>query len=186
MIETQIDPKLKILDFMSSIQDNSIRSWTMSFMAHAPQAFWDKPASSSGKYHKPDENGTDGQVIHTLRVCSIIEHLVRMENIEEINRDILISSAILHDICKYGIEGQSEHTLSEHPQLVRSLWEKNLLVLPHCDYDTRIISAILQHSGRWGGLPHPPPTHSGKLLHMADFIASRHNIEVDLNKAIDF
>jgi HD superfamily phosphohydrolase YqeK len=186
MIETQIDPKTKLLDFMSSIQDNSIRSWTMSFMARAPQAFWDKPASSSGKYHKPDENGTDGQVIHTLRVCSIIEHLVRMDNIGELNRDILISSAILHDICKYGIEGQSEHTLSEHPQLVKSLWGKNLLILPKCPHDRKIIDTILQHSGRWGGLPHPTPTHSGKLLHIADFIASRHNINVDLNKELEF
>jgi HD superfamily phosphohydrolase YqeK len=186
MIETQIDPKTRLYDLMGSIRDNSIRSWTMGFMSRAPQAFWDKPASSTGKYHKADENGVDGQVIHTLRVCAIAEHLVRMADLSEIERDILISAATLHDICKYGIEGQSEHTLSEHPQLVKSLWEKNLLVLPKCEYDVQIIDTILQHSGRWGGLPHPPPTKLGKLLHIADFIASRYNITVDLDKEMEF
>jgi len=186
MIDTQQDIKSKLYDLMGTIKDNSIRSWTMSFMTRSPQAFWDKPASSTGKYHKEDENGVGGQIVHTLRVCAIVEHLVRMDNIGELNRDILISAAILHDICKYGMEGQSEHTLSEHPQLVKSLWEKNLLVLPKCEYDRKIIDTILQHSGRWGGLPLPIKTHSGRLLHIADFIASRHNIDVDLNKGMEF
>ncbi len=182
MIGTKINPITQLTEAMSSIYNNSIRSWTMSFMSHAPQAFWDKPASSTGKYHKEDENGVDGQVIHTLRVCVVAEHLVRMADLNDFERDILISAASLHDICKYGVDGNSDHTLSEHPRLVKSLWEKNLLVLPKCEYDTQIIETILQHSGRWGGLPLPTPTKLGKLLHIADFIASRHNINVDLNK----
>jgi HD superfamily phosphodiesterase len=154
-------------------------------ISHAPQAFWDKASSSTGKYHKEDENGQYGQVIHTLRVIAVAEHLVRMADLNDLERDILISAASLHDICKYGVDGQSKHTLSEHPKLVKSLWERNLLVLPRCDYDHEIISAILQHSGRWSGLPHPPSTKLGRLLHIADFMASRHNIEIDLDKESD-
>lgn len=180
------NPITQICDSMSSISDDSIRSWTMSMMAHAPQAFWDKSASSTGKYHKEDENGQYGQVIHTLRVIAVAEHLVRMADLSDIERDILISAASLHDICKYGVDGQSEHTLSEHPQLVKSLWEMNLLILPKCEYDSQIIGTILQHSGRWGGLPHPPATILGKLLHIADFISSRNNIDVDLNKGMEY
>jgi len=158
----------------------------MAMMAHAPQAFWDRPSSSTGKYHKEDENGKEGQVIHTLRVITVAEQLVRMDDLSDIERDILISAASLHDICKYGVEGKSDHTLSEHPQLVMSLWEKNLLVLPKCGHDTQVIDTILQHSGRWGGLPFPPSTKLGKLLHIADFISSRHNINIDLNKTLEY
>lgn len=181
-----INPITQIYDAMSSIYNDSIRSWSMSMMSHAPQAFWDKPASSTGRYHKEDENDQYGQVIHTLRVIAVAEHLVRMSDLTDIERDILISAASLHDICKYGVDGESEHTLSEHPQLVKSLWERNLLILPKCDYDHQIIATILQHSGRWGGLPLPSSTKLGKLLHIADFMASRNNIEIDLNKEMEY
>jgi HD superfamily phosphohydrolase YqeK len=171
---------------MSSIYNDSIRSWTMGMMSHAPQAFWDRPSSSTGKYHKDDENGEYGQVIHTLRVIAIAEHLVRMADLSDIERDVLISAASLHDICKYGVEGQSDHTMSEHPQLVKNLWEKNLVILPKCDYDHQVIGTILQHSGRWGSSPRPPSTELGKLLHIADFISSRNNIDVNLERTMEY
>jgi HD superfamily phosphohydrolase YqeK len=180
------NPLVQICESMGSISNDSIRSWTMSLMTLAPQAFWAKPSSSTGKYHKEDENGEYGQVIHTLRVIAVAEHLAKMVDLNDLEKNILISAAALHDICKYGIEGQSEHTLSEHPQLVKSLWEKNLLVLPKCEYDHLIIGTILQHSGRWGSLPLPPSTKLGKLLHVADFISSRNNIEVNLEKTMEY
>ncbi len=179
-------PSMQLCEAMSSIENDSIRSWTMAMMAHAPQAFWDKASSSTGKYHKEDENGKEGQVIHTLRVIAVAEHLARMADLNDLDRDILISAASLHDICKYGIAGESEHTLSEHPQLVKSFWERNILILPNCKYAKQIIDTILQHSGRWGGLPLPTPTKLGELLHIADFISSRHNIYVDLNKEMEY
>ncbi len=185
MIKTNV-PLIKLCEAMNSISNDSIRSWTFSMMAHAPQAFWDRPASSTGKYHKEDENGAEGQVVHTLRVLAVSEHMVRMVDLNDLERDILISAASLHDICKYGVEGKSDHTLSEHPQLVKSFWEKNMLILPKCECDSQIIDTVLQHSGRWGGLPHPPPTKLGKLLHIADFISSKNNIYVDLNKEMEF
>ncbi len=181
-----INPLIQICEAMSSIYNDSIRSWTMSMMSHAPQAFWDKASSSTGLYHKDDENCEYGQVIHTLRVIAVAKHLVRMSDLSNIERDVLISAASLHDICKYSVEGQSDHTLSEHPQLVKRLWEKNLLILPKCDYDHQVIGTILQHSGRWGGIPRPPATILGKLLHIADFISSRNNIEIDLEKGMEY
>jgi HD superfamily phosphohydrolase YqeK len=180
MIATDI--KQELYKIVKSISNGSIKAWTEAMLAVAPAAFWDKAASSTGKYHKVDENGVGGQVVHTLRVCAVVTHLVNMEKLSVIDRDILLSAAILHDICKYGVDGKTEHTLLEHPQLVAGLWESKKELLPFCFNDTHIISVISQHSGRWTSEPILNPTVLGKLLHIADFIASRHNIEVRLDK----
>ena len=175
--------KSKLYEIAKSIKNDSIRQWVPAMLDIAPPAFWEKASSSTGKYHKIDENQPGGQVIHTMRVCAVAEHLVRMDELSEMERDILLAAAILHDICKYGVDGKTEHTLSEHPQLVNKLREANMLFLPPCEFDTQIISTIEQHSGRWTVVPFPPKTKLGRLLHIADFMASRHDIDVKLKEA---
>jgi hypothetical protein len=174
--------KEELLKVVRRISTDSIKAWTAVMLSVAPSAFWDKAASSTGKYHKVDENGIGGQVVHTLRVCAMVDHLVRMDNLPVIERDILLSSAVLHDICKYGADGKTEHTLLEHPLLVDKLRQNSLALLPPCEWDAQIIDTISQHSGRWSSEPILNPTKLGKLLHIADFMASRHNVEVNLNK----
>jgi hypothetical protein len=163
---------------VKTISSDAIKEWTGAMLNIAPAAFWEKASSSTGKYHKTDENQTGGQVVHTLRVCAMVEHLVHMEKLPVVERDMLLAAAILHDSCKYGVDGKSEHTLLEHPQLVVELWKSNEVLLPSCLYDTQIISIVSQHSGRWTSEPITTPTNLGKLLHTADFVASRHNVDV--------
>lgn len=170
--------KEELYKIVKSISNGSIKAWTEAMLAVAPAAFWDKAASSTGKYHKADENGAGGQVIHTLRVCAVVTHLVNMEKLTVSERDILLAAAIIHDICKYGVEGNTEHTLLEHPLLVNKLMQSSMLLLPSCEFDKAIIETVEQHSGRWSSEPILNPTKLGKLLHIADFVASRHNIEV--------
>lgn len=181
MIETERDVKLELYNFIKSIKNDSIRGWTIAMLKVAPSAFWERAASSTGKYHKVDENGAGGQVIHTLRVLSMVEHLVRMDALSEIERDILLSAATLHDVCKYGLDGKTEHTIDEHPRLVEKLRNDNMVLLPQCEHATQILSTVSQHSGRWTVIPVPPATRLGRLLHIADFVASRHNIDIKLS-----
>ena len=174
--------KAELLKVIKTISNDSIKSWTLCMMAVAPAAFWDKAASSTGKYHKPDENGVGGQVVHTLRVCAVIAHLVNMEKLTVSERDILLSAAVIHDICKYGVDGKTEHTLLEHPLLVDKLRQSSIVLLPSCEFDKAIIETVEQHSGRWSSEPIIKHTKLGSLLHIADFVASRNNIEVRLDK----
>ena len=175
-----VEIKSKLYSIAGSIKNSTISQWTVAMLDLAPSAFWEKASSSTGKYHKVDENQPGGQVVHTLRVCLVVEHLVRMDELTEMERDILLAAAILHDICKYGVDGKSEHTLSEHPQLVDKLRSANMLFLPACEFTPHIITTIEQHSGRWTVSPIPPKTKLGRLLHIADFIASRHDIDIKL------
>jgi 23S rRNA maturation-related 3'-5' exoribonuclease YhaM len=115
-VESEVNElKEELLKVVRRISTDSIKAWTAVMLSVAPSAFWDKAASSTGKYHKADENGAGGQVVHTLRVCAMVDHLVRMDNLSVKERDILLSATILHDICKYGVDGMTEHTLLEHP-----------------------------------------------------------------------
>ena len=177
-----IEVKSKLYNIAGSIKNINISQWVLAMLDITPQAFWEKATSSTGKYHRADENQPGGQIIHTMRVCLVAEHLVRMDELTEIERDILLAAAILHDICKYGVDGKTEHTLSEHPQLVNKLRESNMLFLPPCEFDTQIINTIEQHSGRWTIAPFPTKTKLGRLLHIADFIASRYDIDVKLKE----
>jgi HD superfamily phosphohydrolase YqeK len=177
-----IELKEELYKIVKSISDISIKVWTEAMLSVAPAAFWDKAASSTGKYHKADENGVNGQVVHTLRVCAVVVHLVNMEKLTVVERDILLSAAVIHDICKYGVDGKTEHTLLEHPLLVDKLRQNSIVLLPSCAFDQAIIETVEQHSGRWSSEPILNPTKLGKLLHIADFVASRNNIEVRLDK----
>ncbi len=182
MIDTNKDIKADLYSVVKSISNDPIKAWTIGMLKIAPVAFWEKASSSTGKYHRDDENGVGGQVMHTLRVCAMVDHLVRMENLPVIERDMLLSAAILHDICKYGEDGKSEHTLLEHPQLAVFFWAAKKDGLPACEQDSQIMNIVSQHSGRWTSIPIPSPTKLGKLLHIADFVSSRHNVDIRLDK----
>jgi hypothetical protein len=181
MTDTQNEIKSRLYNSLNLIKDSSISAWSASMLDMAPTAFWEKPSSSTGKHHPPDENQPGGQVTHTLRVCNVANHLSNMLDLSENERDILIAAAILHDICKYGLDGKSEYMNQEHPQLVEKLRDDLGIFLPPCQYTKEIFSTISQHMGRWTIEPLPTATKLGRLLHVADFIASRDNIEVKLS-----
>lgn len=165
---------------LQSIISDEIRAWVNAMLDIAPPAFWERPCSSTGKHHRPDENEVGGQVVHTARVCNVATHLANMTLLSDNEYNILIASAILHDTCKYGLDGKSTYTNENHPQLLEILRDNNCVLLPPCQSYKEILSCVAQHMGRWTPEPIPAPTKLGKLLHIADFIASRNNIEVQI------
>jgi HD superfamily phosphohydrolase YqeK len=173
-IRTKLDSSLRL------IKSDEIRAWVNAMLDIAPQAFWVRPCSSTGKHHRPDENAVGGQVVHTARVCNVAMHLSNMLSLTEWEQDILLASAILHDTCKYGLDGKSTYTNENHPQLLEILRDNNCIFLPECSSYKEILLNVAQHMGRWTVEPIPPATKLGKLLHIADFIASRNNIEVQI------
>lgn len=174
------DIRAKLSTPLQSIKNDEIRAWVNAMLDIAPQAFWERPCSSTGKHHRPDENEIGGQIVHTARVCNVAAHLANMVQLSDSDYDILIASAILHDTCKYGLDGKSTYTNENHPQLLEILRDNNCIFLPPCQYYKEILLNIAQHMGRWTPEPIPPPTKLGKLLHIADFIASRNNIEIQI------
>lgn len=156
---------------LDNISDEEIRNLTREVLEQAPPHFWYRPASSTGKYHAPEENEQGGLVLHTKRVCRVAEILMSAWY-PPFNPSVIRSACLLHDICKYGDSYSAyKYTLSNHPKLAADFirkvtWEKYPLRKIH-----PICNAVLSHMGRWGSAPSIETEDF--IVHLADVVATR-------------
>lgn len=169
-----ISSKENSIDYMIEyIKDEELSKKTRDIMEYiVPMYFWTKPSSSTGKYHPFDERGKFGLVLHTCRVTKVTDDLCVAAQITHKERDNLIVAAILHDALKYGDpKEQRTHTTKDHSNLV----EKHIQGIPG-----DIIRLIRTHDGQWSVNPNEwnTATPDQKLLHYADYIASRSYVHI--------
>lgn len=178
--------KNRLYKDVNSILTPEIREFTKDVLDHAPEKFWVMPASSTGKYHRPEEVQPGGLALHTIKCVEICRHLITMYgNLTVEEQSILVAGAILHDIYKNGIEAESEHTRPEHALLVRKMLAGEGQIDPAPSWLNKLLLAIEAHMGRWSadavGQPiQPPDTMLGKMLHIADYFSSRKNILIEI------
>ena len=150
------------------INNNDIRIFVCNVLRIAPSESWSKKASKN--HHMVDERGDYGALLHTIRVTKMVIALCDVINRNGIDKDILIASAILHDSCRYGIDGKWSYTLPNHPKLVRELTKKNNI---DCLYSEQIFDIIDSHMGKWGEPAFVPNIDSKSILHIADCALAR-------------
>jgi 23S rRNA maturation-related 3'-5' exoribonuclease YhaM len=165
-------------DELNRIKDEEIRNFTKECLDKAPPHFWYRPASSTGKYHAPDENELGGLILHTKRVCKVGEILIECW-ITPIEADVVRSACILHDICKYG-DGSSptRYTLNNHPKLGGEFVKRISGDKYTKEKVDAISNAIISHMGKWGT---PFENKSENLIvHFADVVATEIYEEVKM------
>jgi len=127
-----------------------------------------------------------GLLEHTVSVARIASMLA--ENYEDIDRDLLVTAALLHDIGKvyeldtvtfnYTTEGKLlGHIIIGYTVIQNKVKELNLL-----KEETRInlLHCILSHHGEYEyGSPKKPKTKEAVLLHLIDMLDSRMQPVVD-------
>ena len=150
------------------IANPSIHNFVDKMLNLAPNAFYERPAST--RHHALDEREKHGNLLHTVRVVDMALIMADVCRITEVNRDILVASAILHDMFRHGVDGKLEHSCLNHPLLVREVAEANNLT---CRYYDTIMAAVESHMGRWGSLPFTPRLSIEGILHLADSIDAR-------------
>jgi len=164
--------KVKLINNLNaivlSIQDTGIYGFTRQLLDVAPLSFWERRASRN--HHPEDERGECGNLIHTIRVAKTADILCHIPDITGISRDIIISAATLHDICRYGLDDKAEFSVDEHAQLVRKLAEEHGIT---CVHSHTILKMIEDHMGRWGASHYMPAIESGAIVHIADCICAR-------------
>jgi len=96
--------------------------------------------------------------------------IIDISTIKGTEKDVLIASAILHDLCRYGVEDEFNYSHEGHPFLVRRLAEDHSLT---CDCYDLIMRIIENHMGRWGNPSFIPPISLDGVLHFADCIEAR-------------
>ena len=115
---------------------------------------WNRPSSSSGKYHAKSDGRVHDIAEHTYEMLYAGVKIIRMFDIKlRTSRcDGVLFSIALHDILKYGEHGELKHTTGKHDQLVGDLIKGNFKTFQKAmDIDAIVImeESARFHSGRW-------------------------------------
>jgi len=165
---TSVSMKVELYRQVHLIFNPSIRDFVLNMLSYAPPGFYERRAST--EHHLPDERGENGNLLHTIRVVSMVLVIVDISTIKGNEKDVLVASAILHDLCRYGLEDEFERSCENHPQLVRRMAEDHSLT---CDCYDLIMRIIECHMGRWGSPQFIPHISLDGVLHFADCICAR-------------
>ena len=158
----------KLLELTILIKDSGKREYVRNFLINSPSYFRVVPASSSGKYHPKSSLGKAGLVRHTAAVVKVANYICELEflRIDNPTRDNIISACFLHDTRKQGLtDADAAHTVKDHAKLAAELIE-----------DKDISRMVLTHMGQWG--KNKPGNMNQFIVHLADYIASRKDVEV--------
>jgi len=166
---------------LSLIKNDDIRDFCKLLLNDADDYFFEKPASSTGKYHPQYALGDGGLARHSMAVALIINDILETNcyKFTRDEKDLLICAAIVHDIKKYGNNGSS-FTVKNHPELAcEYIINENKKTKLKSEYAVFISEAVLTHMGQFGN--EEPRTDAQKLLHIADCLASRKYFETKFN-----
>lgn len=159
--------------------------------------FFYLPSSSTGKYHNPQDNGYQGLVRHTKKCVQIAKDLMNLEQwgFSDEDKDIIISSLILHDGAKYDedVTFNEDGTLTTGYTKVTHPLDMSKKILQYLEifkFDKRLFKiamCIETHSGQWNMdrdgnvIAEKPKTKLQEFVHLCDYIASRDYLEFDIN-----
>ena len=170
------------------IQDIEIRNDVLQLLSKTViQEAFAKGSTYAGSNHPEDENKAYGLLLHSLRVVNVATQLFRSDyNTQQIDYDILIDSGILHDVpYKFKENG---YTDLNHAHSNAVWFSENTTLIG--DKKAKILACILHHMGKWDTSTSSdkekyPLTNLAWVLHLADNLASRKNILVNID-CIDY
>lgn len=155
-------------------------------------SFFKVPSTRSGKYHPADEYFIGGLWLHTKRVVRVLEHLIESNGgFTHCQRDLLIAAAIIHDINKAVNPNDEKSGPETVYNTIIGTYGANRDNWP--DWGFPLVELVANHGGRF----YKPveidgykfvyyyPSDLQRTLHQADYIASRTDIIINLDKSID-
>ena len=179
-------------DVVMTIENDDMRKFAQKAITIIPPYFYEVAASSTGKYHPSYALGQGGLYRHTLAVVKFVNYMLEIDCFKNRwnsrGRDMIRIAAIMHDSFKSGTQeeyNKNKYTKHEHP-IIAAIKVRELVGCGIID-DKEIlqISEIMaSHMGQFNTSPRsdvilPLPTNKSQhLLHLADYLASRKDIEV--------
>jgi HD superfamily phosphohydrolase YqeK len=177
-------------EIFETFENKDIKEFAMSLIEYAPRYWYSVPASSTGKYHPSYSLGDGGLVRHTIALIRLLNHMFSVESVADQytsrERDLLRVAGLAHDMWKSGTQEdyeKSKWTKFDHPMI--AAWHiRQLRDLPKDEIEF-IADAIESHMGQWNTdkrnpdivLPKPQNKYQ-IILHLADYLASRKDIEL--------
>lgn len=133
--------------------ENGYKLWR-AIQTKAP-SIWNRPTSSTGKYHVKKEGYVPSVAEHTYEMLHASKKVMKLFNIEPntTDADVLLLSVALHDLFKYGVNpDKRKYVDNSHDKIVADKIRENkeiLLKLLSVDQFETLEEAIRLHQGRW-------------------------------------
>jgi hypothetical protein len=155
---------------------------------------WNKPTSSTGKYHKKQNGEVPVQAEHIYHLLFSTVKLFRMFNIKSktTEADKLLFAVALHDSLKYGELGTRKHTSKTHDKDAADMVSQNKETFQKILTEEQFFvmeEAIRFHSGQWStDVPkdkkftfsdYNPET---LFIHMLDMMSTADLIQTDVRE----
>lgn len=179
---------------LDTIESEDIRKFAERCIQTIPDYFWDVGASSTGRYHPQYALGDLGLARHTCALVRFLNHIFAVkcfgENFTQREKDLMRVAGMMHDSRKSGSNEdfqKNKYTKFNHPLLAGDVI-RNLRGHELADDEVEMIATTIEsHMGEWNtdkrsSTVLPLPTNKfQKILHLADYLASRKDIEVLFN-----
>ena len=188
---------------LDTIKNDDIRKFAEALLMDAPDYFFRVAASSSGRYHPAISLGLGGLARHTKAVIRFYNHIMGIEQnsnmFTEREIDLGVVACLAHDIQKSGTQDyyneksnggeNTVFTVFDHPLLAARYVMEHKGIIP--DDEVKYVAlAIGSHMGQFNTdkknpnitLP-KPSTEMQKMVHLADYLASRKDIELQFDEA---
>ncbi|HKR83329.1 MAG TPA: HD domain-containing protein [Terriglobales bacterium] len=165
-------------DFVATFQDPNLRALVQSFMAdpEISDAYKNAPAAKS--LHHAYIGGLLDHVVSLFRSCDLVSR-----NYPQINRDLLLTGAFLHDIGKiYELTYNRSFSYTSRGQLLGhmiielEMLQHKLAALPNFpdEMKTLVEHLIISHHGQYEfGSPKLPMFPEALMLHYMDDLDSK-------------
>lgn len=183
--------KSKIFDsILNTIENEDIRHFAEECIETIPDYFWEVGASSTGKYHPQYALGELGLARHTCALVRFLNHILNVDcfgdKFTSREKDLMRVAGMMHDTRKSGDDAdytKSKYTKFDHPLLAAN--EIRSLIGFISPEELEIVATTIEsHMGQWNtdkrsSVVLPLPTNKyQKMIHLADYLASRKDIEV--------
>jgi hypothetical protein len=189
---------------LEPIYDQGLRVFIDNALQHHWTYLW-MPSTKGGRYHPADEYKPLGLYLHVRRVQRVLQHLIRSDDgkhetrsqakmpheltIEE--RDVLHAAVIIHDLNKITTSGSAAVgpalLMQELARQYGRGWGRNYW------WAEQLLELVAVHGGAFYDATHTPHrdyvydwnNRLHQYMHLADFIASRNDITVHVDRAFD-
>ena len=181
----------KLLEpILNTFENEDIKEFAVELLNNLPEYIWHVGASSTGKYHPAYSLGEGGLMRHQMAVVRFLNFFLELEQygagMTSRERDLMRTAALIHDGMKSGTQEdytKSKYTKFNHPLLMANVIRStDGLDASERDF---IAHCIESHMGQWNvdkktnvELPKPKDEYQ-KLVHLADYLASRKSLAMD-------
>src|SRR5690349_10701948 len=167
-----------LCEYIASFRDENLRALVQSFMADPEIAAAYRNAPAAKTLHHAYIGGLLDHVVSLFRSCELV-----CQNYPQINRDLLLTGAFLHDIGKIheltynrSFSYTSRGQLLGHMIIELEMLQAKLVLIPGFPEETKTLleHMIISHHGQYElGSPKLPMFPEALLLHYLDDLDSK-------------